>query len=243
MYKRSWAKNNIVIILLLLFFVGCARQPKLTIVTKGNSKLPTQIVQKLSSVKNVKTLKAYAKAELCIKGRKRTFDVAIVASLPNMLRLDLLDPLAGPIASIIVAPEETIYTDSSGTNSCQGAEADAAFKKFTKLPWSVSEVIDIFTGRLPVQVDLTNEYPLDQAGRYWIIKDQSAINLNDKGIVYSELSKLSPFVTIEYSDHVKVGKIDFPKRININLARSKTSFIIEYKDVELNREVEPGIFR
>ena len=228
----------------LAFLTGCAKQSKvdLSVLTPSNFSKP--LMNKLIGAGKVSTIRALIDTEIHYKGVKKRFDLSVVAKKPDWVRMEFVDPLAGPVLSIVATPEKVIYANASGVYFYDGEDGDTAFKEMTRLPWSPREAIRIFMGGLPVSVASNARYPQDSEGKYWVDEGEGTLSWNEEEerLIYTELNGKKVRAKVEYSDYLMDGEYGFPARIRVDLNSPKTSVKLYYKDVDLNPHLNPGVF-
>lgn len=231
------------LVVLLCLVIGCARQARITVDIEAHSKLPPPIVKKLASIDNIRTVKAYAGAELQFRGTKKVFDVAMVAKLPDMIRLDFIDTLAGVFASVASTPDSVVYVDSGGVYYHRGLDGAEAFKKVTNLPWTPEEFVRVFLGGIPERVPLDALFPVDSKGRFWVVADKGAVweDASSGKLTYLELKGGRVLARAEFGGYLKQGAVHFPMEVDITSPRAVLK--LNYRDVDINPSIDPEVFR
>lgn len=231
---------------LVIFIVsGCARQPRLDVDVISTSKLPEEITKLLGSHERIKTFRAYAEAEFSIRGYTQRVDLAIVAMLPDKIRIDFVDRLAGSVATLVSKPGYSFYRSSKGLYLLDGEEADDIFKKVSMLPWGRDDVIGALVGKIPFSSQLSEDgqYPRDSKGRYWISEDEAAVSMSgDGGVEYIETNRGRLKSSLRYNDYKKSGKILYPSEVSLVTHRPVGHVKLKYKDVVFNGRVSSRLF-
>lgn len=231
-------------IFLLNIVAGCSKQAKVDISALTASKLPKEIASRLVDASKVKTLRALIDAQIRYKGTKKSFNLVVVAKSPDWIRMEFIDPLAGPVMSIISTPDRVIYANSTGVYFYDGEDGEGAFKEITRLPWAPKELIKIFMGTLPVSVSAGAKYPQDSEDRFWVSdgKDYLSWSESEGKFTYIEMGGKKIAAKIDYSDYRDDGDLLFPAKIDVELRRPKTAINLIYKEVVLNPSLKQGVF-
>lgn len=214
--KRRVLQRDSRLFLLLVFFAlsACARQPRIAVEVGGEEKLPASVFQKISSIENVQGVRAVADCALTLKGKRRRFQFAFAAIMPDVVMIDLFDRLAGSFSTIV----------SAGSN-----------ERMEGLPWAPAEAIRIVLGSPPSAIKDNSAFPCDAEGRFWVIPERGAIKAVGEEIVYYEVKDGRVFAEVHWSDYKDDGGIFYPKRIVVEMFRPRTTFEMEIVEIEFNK--------
>lgn len=242
---RRKSLNFFVLILFFFAVAGCAKQAKEVKAPAGVSRLPAVIVAKLADSEKIATVKALIDAEVRVKGVKKRFKLAVVSKAPDHIRMEFMDPLAGPLMSLVSTPEQFVFADSSGFYFYEESDRNDEFKRITNLPWTPEETIRIIMGALPVKFPLNSEYNVDATGKYWTKDGRMAVEWDQEKseVGYTQLNDKKYNAVIRYGGYKKEGGVEFPSIITLDLRNPKTKVSLGFESVELNSPIGADIFK
>lgn len=229
--------------LIIFIFSGCAKQSKVA-KTSAPAPLPKELAVKLDKAAEIWSIRALIDTEIKYKGFKKRFNLAVVAKKPDWIRMEFVDPLAGPVLSVVSTPDRVIYADSSGVYYHNGENRAQAFKDITRLDWTPKETIRILMGETPTVVAANLKYPHDTKGRFWVNEGERAITWgeDEATLSYYKMNGGKVAAQIDYADYKPNRGIEFPTLIDVKIRRPKTDIKMKYKDIVLNREVKEAVF-
>lgn len=242
--RRQTFSGSFAAALALVLVVGCAKQARISVDIDGYAKLPKPLALRLETAEEIKTVKGYAGVIFERRGWKKRFDAVIIAELPDKIRIDFIDPLAGIVATVISKPGQFTYSDSKGVDTWGGVEINDAFKKKLGLPWGPEKLTRILLGGIPQSAEIAGEFAKDSEQRYWLVQGKYAVSWldTDEKMKYLELDDGKPFIDIGHFGYQKVKGVFFPMSTVIDIIKTGTHFDINYKDVDLNIKINPGVF-
>ncbi len=245
----TYKKNIVVILIGLLFIVGCSGEKEISRVQKL---IPAnRLLKKLEG--NRRKIKTFeGTGTLSIKSEKFTGKTSFKISIkkPDSIKISIYGPFGIDIAHGLFMKNKFIFYDVLKTRVITGENSKDVLKKMFKIDLSFEELIDAFAGavnlteklrREPTDYKLTDDIYtltyvdtlLDKRNIYRITKENLKIteyqvtSLNNKELLLGEYSK---FKTYE--------GVPIPLSLLVRNRSKHQSIKINYKKITVNQPIK-----
>jgi outer membrane lipoprotein-sorting protein len=229
-------KAFLITIILVTINLACTKRPPQTPLSLEKRSQAEKLLEQLSHQNKLHSLSAFVQVKLQIKGKNESFDAAILMSLPNKLRIEVLDDL-GQVSSRIVADgSHVLYVDANAGEYALLDQETQALKKILHLPLSVEEFIFRMLLKFPSAEILSLEEPtvversVDQLrvnqGPLSLEAYAAKRDLNTKKFLYR----------VEYRQYQSKGSIYYPRDIKWSFEKPRVVMGLEMKDTDFNAD-------
>jgi outer membrane biogenesis lipoprotein LolB len=178
---------------------------------------------------------------------KSSFQVEI--KKPDSVKISFFGPFGIDLAFALITPQNFQFYDAINNIYYRGKVKPGVMKEILKINISFDELIDVATGSVnltdklrsdPNKFEAVDElYKLTyidsvnrKSSNYWIKSEELEIRqyqLND--------SKGKNLVDAKYSDFMKIEENTIPKQIKMNDLLNNQQIKIEYRIIEVNKEI------
>lgn len=211
---------------------SCAKQVHVRGEIVEKTLLPSELVKRINVYKKIKSLKAVASTELRYKRFNKKLDLALAVLPPGQAQLDFFDNVAGSIIQMELSPDRLEFYGFGKEVVYKGPDIRKMLTRLTGLIWGPEDLVRVFLGTLPCEIDPRALFPKDTSGNYWIEEGSVAVNFINGEVEYIKFEKNKPVARIKYGNYEDSGVGLFPRSISIEVPRSRLSLRIFYKDLE-----------
>ena len=230
-----------------LFLNGCSPSPTVQVDRMISS---DRLVKRIEA--NRRKIKSFAgTGSISIKttdlDAKSSFQVEI--KKPDSVKVSFYGPFGIDLALALITPQNFQFYDAINNTYYKGKVKPGVMKDILKINISFDELIDLATGSVNLTDKLSSEpakfeadgdlYKLTyldsvsrQSSIFWIRSEELEIrqyqqnDANEKNLVDAQ-----------YSDFMKIEETPIPKQINMNDLLNSQKIKIEYRTIEINKEI------
>ncbi len=245
--KKSFFLFMIAVLTSQLYLNGCAPS------------VPVQIDRMISSDRLIKRLEANRRkiksfvgtGSISIKTSEMdaTSSFQVEIKKPDSVKVSFYGPFGIDLAFALITPQNFQFYDAINNIYYKGKVKPGVMKDILKVNISFDELIDVATGSVNLTDKLRSEpnkfeavddlYKLtyiDSVNRkssmYWVRPEELEIRQYQQND-----SKGKNLVDTKYSDYLRVEENPIPKQINMNDLLNNQKIKIEYRTIEINREI------
>jgi len=245
--KRNFFVFIIAVIISQFYLNGCAPS------------MPVQIEKTIASDRLIKRLEANRRKIKSFTGSgsisiktseldaKSSFQVEI--KKPDTVKVSFYGPFGIDLAFALITPQNFQFYDAINNIYYKGKVKPGVMKDILKINISFDELIDVATGSVNLTDKLRSEPDkLEADGNLYKLTYIDSVNM--KSSIYwirSEELEIRHYqqndqngknlVDARYSDFLKVEENPIPKQININDLLNNQKIKIEYRTIEVNKEI------
>ena len=221
--------------------------------------MPVQIEKTIASDRLIKRLEANRRKIKSFTGSgsisiktseldaKSSFQVEI--KKPDTVKVSFYGPFGIDLAFALITPQNFQFYDAINNIYYKGKVKPGVMKDILKINISFDELIDVATGSVNLTDKLRSEPDkLEADGNLYKLTYIDSVNM--KSSIYwirSEELEIRHYqqndqngknlVDARYSDFLKVEENPIPKQININDLLNNQKIKIEYRTIEVNKEI------
>ena len=242
-------KSILIVLLGLLFLVGCSSEKKITTTKKV---IPAKrLIKKLEG--NRRKIKTFeGTGTIHIKSEKFTGKTSFKISIkkPDSIKISIYGPFGIDIAHGIFSKNKFMFYDVLKNRVIIGENSKDVLKKMFKIDLSFEELIDAFAGAVNLTEKLRTEptnyevlediYNLTYVDEKENKKNIYRITKDDLKITEYRVFSLSgkELLSGDYSKFKNYENVPIPLLLLIRNKSERQSIKIEYKKVKVNKEIK-----
>lgn len=243
---------SIIIIISFCLLAACAKPaPKVAKYPEGTrTKLAVSVEKDLARAREAThTMKGLAWVELDTESDDWQTEAAVVVSLPDRLRIDVMDSLADVWAQIGSDGRNMWLYVPGKRKLYKGRASSRNMRRLASFDFEPGNLVSLFAGLPPLPEDMDLVQVRDKAGRH-LVDLKSGIHLwVGKGrkrtisrcVRYSKDGKSIDF-EIDFSSYRRTSGVEYPHAMSAVFPQARARLKLEYKEVVLGGDVEEGIF-
>ena len=238
--------------ILISALAACAKPaPKVAKYPEGaRTKLAVSVEKSIARMRGAShTMRGLAWVELDTENDDWQTEAAVVVSLPDRLRVDVMDSLADVWAQIGSDGRYMWLYVPGKRKLYKGRASQRNMKRLASFEFEPSNLVSLFAGLPPLPEDAE----LVQIGRS---ADRHLVDVNSGVHLWVEkgrgrrISRCARYsgegedldFEINFSKYQRVGGVDYPHAIYASFPHSRARLKLEYRDVILGGDVEGDIF-
>ena len=178
----------------------------------------------------------------------------IIAKRPQSLRLETLNPLGQPLFFIVTDGEVLSLFSPSENKFYRGMASRKNVSLFLHVNLGLEDTVSILLGKVPLIDYDAEQVECQMKGKFCVLslstrdkkfKQVVRVSHSDQKVVESKTYKQGEGLirTTKFRCYEKAGEASFPREITVILPCDEKRVRINYKEIELLSEIDPGQFR
>jgi hypothetical protein len=241
---RAPPASGVLALLALLLAAGCARRAPPPDLSLDAAELLGQV---LSAQARVHSVQGDARVAVESRGQSGTVSQFLAAERPDRLHVETLD-FFGNVAAVLAARDGrfALY-DARQKVLYRGRATPENLARIVPLPLRAEELVAILCGGAPLPGTASGAEPsggrvnLQLAGP----EGSATLAVGEGAAVERAEEKPAgrPAYTVTFDGHRSRGGARFPTEVELRSTSPKVKLGLHWKEVEVNGEVEPALFR
>ncbi len=229
----------------LLFACVSKTPPRVALSENDQQKILEPVKRYIQSLQSIKSVKAYAKVRLKIRGQKLNFDEMIKIQFPFPFYFETLDDLANTRFQLVSNGSSLFWQDFNRKEYWEGELNEKNIRKFLPLASNLEETLGLFVGKIPLlNLQEAKVFEGNQASQYVIRIPRGEIvwDSSQNVIVRLALKPEGANLAFEYEGGhfhsqtlypTKETDVYVPSHVKLKDLKTKNEIEINYQDSTL----------
>lgn len=234
---RKW---GILFLMSLVCGSACTPLPNLRREIPSPEDLLSQLQKHEQAIQGLKSL---AQVKVSVQGKSFTTQDVLYVRRPSFLRIESLSPLGTPQFYMVTDGQELNLYYPGENKFYQGRVTNRLLSSALFITLEPEEVVAVLLGSLPWVHYESPSLQEDRREGLWLLDLFSTpgeepqhlwVDPETRQITQAEFHSPKLSGRLNFSDFRSHKNLLFPMRIQLHLPESKTQFLVEYQDLEIN---------